>query len=151
MKRFFSGFTTFGDDIVPSDYLFSKSDNDRFICLEGGAQSFKQATNALTLGIPLIMVYNIRKPENEKFFSATRFFKLISDEYKKGQTPTKDRIREIYNSYVKTLVSLWDTKKPDFETKKALFEKGMEEFIAEGLFERVPALCSFRDAKIDKP
>jgi hypothetical protein len=146
-----SGFTTFGDDIIMSDYLFSPADNDRFVCLEGGAQSFKQVTNALLLGVPVILVYNIRKPENEKFFSTARFLKLIKDAYGKGEEPTKQKIEEIYNAYVKTLESLWDKNRPDYETKKALFEKGIHEFINQGVYEKVPSICSFKDALLDEP
>ena len=142
-----SGFTAFGDDIIMSDYIFSAHENDRFICLEGGAQSFKQCTNALKQRIPVILLYNLRKPENEKFFSAARFFKLINDKYNYGKEPSKAQVQEIYDAYVKTLESLWDARRPDYETKKALFEKAIYEFIQEGIYEQIPNLCSFYDAK----
>lgn len=146
-----SGFTTFGDDIMMSDYLFSPKDNDRFICLEGGAQSFKQVINGLLSGVPTVLVYNIRKTENEKFFSTARFLKLINDGFDKGQVPSKEKVKEIYDAYVKTLVSLWDARRPDYETKKALFEKAIQEFIDDGVYEKVGSICSFKNVKVDQP
>lgn len=146
-----AGFTTFGDDIIISDYLFNPANNDRFICLEGGAQSFKQTTNALILGVPVVCVYNLRKPENEKFFSAARFFNLINNAYTKGHEPTKEDVKKIYDSYVSTLASLWDARRPDYETKKTLFEKAIKEFIDEGIYEKIPNICDFKNAKVDLP
>jgi predicted ATPase len=146
-----AGFTTFGDDIIISDFFFNPADNDRFVCLEGGAQSFKQATNALIIGVPVICVYNLRKPENEQFFSAARFFKLINDAYANGNEPTKEDVKRIYDSYVKTLTSLWDARRPDYETKKALFEIAIKQFIDQGIYEKIPSICDFRNAKVDKP
>jgi predicted ATPase len=144
-----SGFTTFGDDIVLSDYLFNAAQGDRFICLEGGAQSFKQAVNGLILNIPITCVYNIRKSENEKFFSAARFFNLINNAYDADQEPTIDDIKQIYKKYVVSLDSLWDARRPDYQTKKILFEKAIKEFIDQGIYEKIPHLCTFYDAKID--
>lgn len=147
-----SGFTTFGDDIIMSDYLFSPSDNDRFICFEGGAQSFKQAVNGLRRGVPVTFVYNLRKPENEKYFSAARFFNLINDAFmKEKRIPSKEEVMQIYESYKNTLACLWDCSRPDYETKKALFEIAIKEFIDEGIYEKIPSICSFKNAKVDQP
>lgn len=146
-----SGFTTFGDDMIVSDYLFSAADNDRFVCLEGGAQSFKQSVNGLVRNIPVTCVYNIRKAENEKFFSAARFFKMINDAYASGNEPSKEQVKEIYNTYAKSLKSLWDATRPDYETKKAIFERAIKEFIEDGIYEKIPSLCSFYNAKTDLP
>lgn len=143
-----NGFTTFGDDMIISDYLFNSTDNDKFICLEGGVQSFQQAINALILDIPIICVYNLRKPENEKFFSTARFFNLINNAYIENNKLTKKIVKEIYNNYVNQLINLWNPKKPDHETKKVIFDKAIKEFFDKNLYKKIPKLCNFKNAKL---
>lgn len=141
------GFTTFGDDIITSDNLLQASDGDRFICLEGGAQSFKQVTNALSLGIPVELVYNLRKPQNIPFFSAARFLKLIYDAFGVHDNLSKEQVREIYARYMSALKSTWDMTRPDHRTKKELFEKGINDFIENDIYKQVKTFCTFFDAQ----
>lgn len=136
-----AGFTTFGDDVTMSDFVC-----DRLLCLEGGAQSFLQVVNVLQQGRPVELVYNLRKPEDAKMFSAARFLHLVEAAFVNAKAPDKEQVRAIFADYVKTLNSMFNPAKPDYKTKKALFEKALNIFIDGGIFERVHALCRFYDA-----
>lgn len=141
------GFTTFGDDVTISDYIFHASDSDYFICLEGGAQSFEQCTHALQSGIPILCVCNLRKPENKTMFSATHFFSLIDQEFINDVPPARERVLKVYNDYVKGLTTMFNEKKPDFLTKKEIFERAISAFIEGGLYMKVHTLCTFFNAE----
>lgn len=142
-----SGFTTFGNDIITSDHLLRTTDGDRFVCLEGGVQSFLQIINALSLKTPSILVYNLRKPEKEKFFSATRFLKLVRNASVGKEPPTQEKVQELFVEYEKTLDSIWDPSKADSKTKKELFDVAMSRFVDDELYKEVPSLCTILDAK----
>ncbi len=137
-----AGFTTFGDDVTMSDFAC-----DRLICLEGGAQSFLQAVNVLQQGNSIEAVYNIRKPSDAKMFSAARFLQKVDAAFIAGKVPSKEIVRIIFTNYIKTLNSMFNESKPDFKTKKALFDKAINAFIDGNLFERVHDHCRFYDAK----
>ncbi len=142
-----SGFTTFGDDIIISDYLLQKDDHDKFICLEGGIQSFSQVTNALRHSIPVDLVYNLRKPKDATFFSTAGFLFKIKEAALEGKKLTKESIEQIYKDYNKIP---WDPTRADAQTKKALFEKAFNDFIHEKLYEKIEQLCTFYDAVSSK-
>lgn len=137
-----AGFTTFGDDVQMSDFSC-----DRLLCLEGGAQSFLQAVNVLQQEKTIEAVYNIRKPIDGKMFSAARFLKQVDSAFVADAAPSKETVREIFTKYIATLNSMFNESKPDYKTKKALFERAITTFIDEGLFERVHKHCIFYNAE----
>ena len=137
------GFTTFGDDVIISDYIFQASDGDYFICLEGGAQSFEQCTHALQSNIPILCMLDLRKSENRNMFSATLFMSLIDKEFVNDVPPTHERVLEIYKFYINGLSSMFNEKKPDFLTKKEIFERALKKFIDGGLYKKIHKLCTF--------
>lgn len=136
-----AGFTTFGDDVHMSDFAC-----DRLLCLEGGAQSFLQAINVLHQGKTIEAVYNIRKPADEKMFSAARFLQKVDAKFVQGKAPAKEVVETLFTEYISTLNSMFNESKPDFKTKKALFDRAMAAFIDGGLFERVHEHCTFYNA-----
>lgn len=138
-----SGFTTFGTDVLISDFIGL----DKLICLEGGAQSFQQIVNALLQDIPVDLVYNLRTSSGETMFSAARFLKLIDDEFTEKQQLSKEVIIQIFNKYKSSLASMFNEAKQDFKTKQALFDAAMHLFIENNLFQKVHVLCKFYDAK----
>lgn len=140
------GYTTFGDDIIISDHLLQAADGDRVICMEGGVQSFRQIMNALSLNIPVDLVYNLRKPDREGFFSAARFLKAIKTAFKNDYTPSPDEVRKIYIEYETSLKSIWDPSKADYLTKKELFDTAINDFINKGIYKNIATHCTFYDA-----
>jgi hypothetical protein len=136
-----AGFTTFGDDVTMSDYVC-----DQLLCLEGGAQSFLQVVNVLRQGNPVEVVYNLRKAPDAKMFSAARFLQMVNTAFIGGKNPDKAQVRTIFQEYEKTLKAMFNATKPDFKTKKALFERAIETFIEDGVFEQTHKLCTFYDA-----
>lgn len=141
-----SGFTTFGNDVTMSDYLLQQKDGDKFICLEGGVQSFLQVINALEKDIPVTMVYNLRKPEREALFSASRYLKEISNAYENNHNLEEQEVENIFDAYEKKLTSIWDPNKADYKTKKELFETAMKRFKHKELYKKVSSLCTFVNA-----
>ena len=140
------GYTTFGDDIVISDNLLHVEDGDKMVCVEGGAQSFRQVLNVLEHGVSVTLVYNVRKPENEPYFSAARFLNEVSKALAAEGTLSVERVQEIYDTYKAPLKSLWDLRRADHRTKRALFESAIKDFIDKRLYERIESLCTFHDA-----
>jgi len=145
-----SGYTTFGDDVIASDYILQSKDKDKLICVEGGAQSFRQVVNALNNDINIELVYNVRKPENNELFSTALFLKQINDLFVTGKVPSREAIEEVYKKYTSELKSMWNTKKPDYKTKKEIFDFAINEFMNKRLYEKINKLCIFYDAKDKK-
>lgn len=141
-----SGFTTFGDDIVISDHVLQPKEGDRIVCVEGGVQSFRQVMNALALNVPVDLIYNVRVPGRETFFSTARFLAKIKADFTDGQAPSPKAVRDIYDGYIATLESIWDTSKGDHKTKQALFDTAIDDFINKGIYLHINKLCSFKDA-----
>lgn len=94
-----AGYTTFGDDIHMSDEIMEAKMGDRLVCLEGGAQSFRQAVNVLKKDIPVDLVYNLRVQKDKKLFSAAEFLRRVQDSYKPGMEMTPKKIKDIYKKY----------------------------------------------------
>lgn len=141
-----SGFTTFGNDVTMSDHLLQQADGDRFICLEGGVQSFLQVMNALQQNIPVTLVDGLRKPEKESLFSATRYLRAVSAASERDSDLSREGAQAVFDEYERTLESIWDPNKADFKTKKELFDAAMERFIGGELYKRMASLCTFIDA-----
>jgi hypothetical protein len=125
--------TKFGDDVIMSDHLLDPAHEDAVICLEGGAQSFKQVVNSLALDLPIELAYNLRAPVGNNFFSTARFLLEIYNAFIKDQPPTQNTVLELYQQYRKTLLGTWNASRPDHYTKQALFEKALTEFINNNL------------------
>ena len=136
-------FTKFGDDVIMSDMLLNAEDGDEVICLEGGAQSFKQITNSLKGNLKINLVLNLRKLENRPFFSAALFLSLVNDAFDGQTPPSPEKVQAIYEEYNQTLKSTWDSSRPDHMTKKALFEQAIKEFIEEGTYKLLKSNCTF--------
>lgn len=145
-----SGYTTFGDDVIASDYILQSIDKDKLICVEGGAQSFRQVVNALNNNINIELVYNVRKPENNELFSTALFLKLINDIFVTDKVFSQEAVEEVYKKYTSELKSMWNTKKPDYKTKKEIFDYAINEFMNKRLYEKINKLCTFYDAKDKK-
>jgi hypothetical protein len=137
-----AGFTTFGDDVTMSDSIC-----DRLLCLEGGAQSFLQVVNVLRQHHPVEVVYNLRKAADAKMFSAARFLQMVDAAFVNGKAPDKEQVKLIFQKYAQSLNAMFNTGKPDYKTKKALFEQAMDAFIEDGIFERTHELCTFYNAE----
>lgn len=137
-----AGFTTFGDDVKMSDFVCNK-----LICLEGGAQSFLQTVNVLQQGNTVEIVYNLRKPDDTKMFSAARFLQQV-DVACSDKVPSKKEVWDLFAHYASKLNSMFNETKPDYKTKKALFEKAISAFIDGGLYERVHSHCTFYNAAL---
>lgn len=140
------GFTTFGDDIIISDHILQAKDGDRMICVEGGVQSFRQVMNALSLNVPVDLIYNVRVAAREPFFSTARFLNQVKDAFVDNQAPSPELVQKIYDAYNATLQSIWDVSKADYLTKKALFETAIQDFINQGIYKRINTLCKFYNA-----
>lgn len=136
-----AGFTTFGDDVTMSDYTC-----DRLLCLEGGAQSFLQAINVLQQGRPVEVVYNLRKEADAKMFSAARLLQKVDAAFVDDKTPEKEQVKRIFEEYVHTLNAMFNAAKPDYKTKKALFDQAIDRFIDGQVYTRVHDLCTFHNA-----
>jgi len=132
-----ANFTKFGDDVTISDNLLTAQDGDKVICLEGGAQSFNQATRSLELGLQVDYVSGLRQPENYTMFSAAQFVSRILGAFKKNKEVTQPMVRDIAQGYFGSLVQMFDPKKEDFYTKKSLFDAAETKF-EEQLFKRLP-------------
>ena len=158
--RQLSGSTTFGDDVTMSDYLLQADNGDYLVCIEGGAQSFRQVVNALMLDVPIEFVYNVRLPDPKDGgfnFSAARFLNQVKAAFADG-TPSEEQVRTVLASYISTLRHITDTKtgestpviwapnRADSRTKRALFEDAIKAFFDNRLYERVDALCTFYNA-----
>lgn len=146
-KGMSNGHTTFGDDVEISDNFLTPPD-DEVICLEGGIQSFLQATNSLLIGLEIKLVYNLRKKENTKYFSTAEFLHLIEKSFVDKKPPSKNKVLEIYKEYAETHTP-WNPNRPDAHTKEALFEKAMLLFIEKEAFKKVKELCSFTHNSLD--
>lgn len=141
-----SGYTTFGDDIIMSDYILQSKDEDRIICVEGGVQSLRQVMNAVALNIPVCFIYNVRTTERESFLSAARLFKKIHDLFRDNdEIPSKELVQLTFDNYIKSLENVWDRSKPDHLTKKSLFENAIKDFVNKGLYKGINKLCVFYD------
>ncbi|KKR97018.1 MAG: hypothetical protein UU47_C0003G0005 [candidate division TM6 bacterium GW2011_GWE2_41_16] len=138
-------YTKFGDDVIVSDYILDP--HDTMVCLEGGAQSFKQVTNALQRGCRIFLADKLRKPANNVYFSTAFFLRLIhqASTQNNGQILTKQQVHEIYQNYERTLKSRFNLARPDHTTKKALFDQAINEFIEQGIYEKVLAQCVFEN------
>ena len=128
----------FGDDIISSDSI-----TDIAICLEGGIQSFCQITNFLANDIKVFGISNLRgkkhqasyDPSSKKYlnyFSAAEFLYLLS---KKNPKSVKD-VENFKTKYLKTR-HLFNSSRPDAETKSALFEKAWKKFIEKKLWTKL--------------
>jgi hypothetical protein len=91
-------------------------------------------------------VYHVRKPEKERLFSAARFLAKVKECFVDGHAPSPEDVQRIYDSYEKTLQSIWDVSKGDYKTKKALFDNAIRDFIDKKLYKRIDTLCTFTDA-----
>lgn len=141
-----SGFTTFGDDIIMSDYILQAQDGDRIVCVEGGVQSFRQVVNALSINVPVDFIYNVRTTNGESFFSTARFLNKICEGFVGDLPPSKEWVQSAYDDYIKSLKNVWSTSKPDYLTKKALFEEAVHIFIDKEFYKCLKSLCTFTNA-----
>ena len=64
--------TKFGEDTWLSDGVMASEVGDRMLCFEGGPQAFHQCVNALTKGIEVLVMTNLRPMDQKKRFSAAR-------------------------------------------------------------------------------
>jgi len=132
-------FTKFGDDVQTSEALC-----DGMVCLEGGAQSFRQVVTALDKGFPVAFIGNIREEKDKDFFGTATFLHRVKKAHETYKNLSKQDVLNIYKEYEKTLKSPWDPNRPDHMTKKKLFETALKEFIEKDMYTKVVSnLCFF--------
>ncbi len=143
-------FTRFGDDVVPSDNIMSAEDNDTLVVIEGGAQSFRQAVNVMKNGVRVSALYGVRPADREaQFFSAAGYFALVQEllnDSDRDAAVTEADIRALTETYMQTHEA-WDANRPDAETKAALFESSMKEFIEGGVYRSLGTLLTVTKAE----
>jgi|GEM_PF-2621189 len=130
------GFTKFGEDIPASDHIFNAEDGDKLVLTEGGAQSFKQACNALRAGIKIQAMYGLRTPENLRFFSTAEFFAQFQEACARGEVSSPETAKRVLDKYLETHEA-WNKSAVDADTKEKLFYESVESFWKEGLYMRV--------------
>jgi hypothetical protein len=139
------GFTKFGDDVLVSDFIMSAAYGDKLILVEGGAQSFKQAANALEHNIPIEALYGIgiRKPDDRKFFSTSQFFAFLTINSEGSDTAnlTEARARELFEIYLADHKA-WNPTRPDADTKEKLFRASAEDFFNKHLYKKITLLVT---------
>jgi hypothetical protein len=116
--------TLFGSDIKVSDETC-----DMCIVLEGGAQSFAQVINCLSLDKNIVLLHGLRTDENRKYFSVAEFFYIIK------QNNTMD-IQKIYKDYIDNKL-LINFKKGDAKTKKSLYDYAWKFFMDESIWTKL--------------
>ena len=131
-----TGFTTFGDDVMASDYIQSPDDGDILLLMEGGPQSFRQSLNVLQHDVPVKAIFNIRSMDRRAFFSAAEFFSLVKKALAENPDLSPQSVQDILAAYLKTHQA-WDPEKPDADTKEKIFYSSVEEFINKKIFKKL--------------
>lgn len=141
------GDAKFGDDVISSDSL-----TDVAVCLEGGVQSFCQIVNFLDRKRKVVGIYNLRgstnpayfDPETKQYmvyFSAGEFLSLLKSEVDRKKEITSADIEKFKDAYLKTH-QLINLRRPDAETKQALFDAAWTLFQEKRLWQRLE-ICEF--------
>lgn len=142
-----SGYTVFGDDQI-ADMIC-----DSIISLDGGMQSFDQTNFVLQSGKEVILVTGMKARTNW-LFSTAKMFKIIEKLRSESQNTIKKKINEYISSFGMIsnteigyeIPKLFNIQKPDWRSKKALFERAMTRFTGEEYVD-----FKFTDTMIDKP
>lgn len=130
------GFTKFGDDVIASDFIMSKEDNDLLVVIEGGWQSFKQSLNALSLDIKIEALANVREEADKKLFSTAELFHLVKQAMVKSPDMPKEELVKIFTTYMDNHEA-WDKTRPDAETKAALYRASVDQFLNSGVYKKI--------------
>jgi hypothetical protein len=130
------GFTKFGDDVIASDFIMSKDDNDLLVVIEGGWQSFKQSLNALSLGVKIEALSNVREEADKKLFSSAELFHLVKQAMTANPDMSKEDLAKIFTTYMDNHEA-WDKSRPDAETKEALYKASVDQFLNSGVYKKI--------------
>ncbi|MBP6986073.1 MAG: hypothetical protein KBB83_05720 [Alphaproteobacteria bacterium] len=130
------GFTKFGDDVVASDFIMSKDSDDLLVVIEGGWQSFKQSLNALSLGIKIEALANVREESDKKLFSTAELFHIVKQAMTQNPDMSKGELVQIFTTYM-DCHEAWDKTRPDAETKEALYKASVEQFLNSGVYKKI--------------
>jgi hypothetical protein len=137
--------TRFGDDVLASDLILNKHDNDLLVVVEGGAQSFTQIVNVLENDVHVVGLVGVRSPERRKFFSATEFLAVVKRELEEDPDIPTERVKEIADKYMSSHLA-WDPSKPDADTKGSMFYSTMERFINKRVYKKLTELVEIEHA-----
>lgn len=140
--------TVFGDDITTSDFFA-----DSLLMLEGGAQSFRQACNALLLDQIITVLSGLRAPpqafanDGTPYFAAAEFLQEIDSliSQKDGNISEAD-LQEWYKGYFgpgKHYIA--DPKRRDSDTKQNLMDAAWSLFMSEKLYLKIQTKVSHQD------
>jgi hypothetical protein len=149
--------TVFGDDVVTSDYFA-----DCLFMLEGGAQSFRQACNALLLDQKITVLSGLRAPSkafakeiikdgfNESeyttpYFAAAQFLGEVANLIRENDGIISEvDLQSWYKNYFgRGKCYVGDPKRGDFDTKQQLLDSAWALFVQEKLYLRIKELVSF--------
>lgn len=140
----------FGDDVIASDYFA-----DELMMFEGGAQSFKQAVDALYLKQKITTYTGLREerklrvteenlegfpegPITTEYFNATTFFKELQQLLKERPHATKEDLQTFFTDYFGPGKHyIVDKKRKDYNTKEKLLHKAWDLFLREELYKRL--------------
>lgn len=140
--------TVFGDDVTTSDFFA-----DSLLMLEGGAQSFRQACNALLLDQRIIILSGLRAStqafahDGTPYFAAAQFLQEISllISQKDGDI-SEGELQKWYGCYFgheKHYIA--DPKRADYDTKQSLMDAAWSLFMNEKLYLKIQVLVSHQD------
>lgn len=137
------GFTTFGADVYASDNILRAEDGDYLVILDGGPQSFTQATNVMANGVMIKVLFNLRSDDNQGFFSAGEFFSLVQDALKSNPSLSQEGVKQILSEYLVDHKA-WDAKRNDASTKEKLFYGTVEKFIGQNIYQKLLNLADIQ-------
>jgi len=142
--------TLFGDDVITSDFFA-----DSLLLLDGGAQSFRQACNALLLDQKITVLSGLRTPErthlkegilNTPYFVAAKFLKELSQLIsEKKDIISETFLQEWYQNYFgpgKCYVG--SPTNPNFSTKQQLLNDAWSLFINKKLYDKIESSINFK-------
>ena len=144
--------TVFGDDVVSSDFFA-----DSLLVLDGGAQSFRQACNALLLDQNIQVLMGLRDISKgwvvedindtkitTRYFAASIFLnelKTLLEE--KGDNINADELNQWYSCYFgRGKCYVGDPKRQDFDTKQKLINDAWKLLVEERLDRKIKTLVT---------
>lgn len=146
--------TLFGDDVTTSDFF-----SDSLLMLDGGAQSFRQACNALLLDQNINVLSGLRSAARgisieiidgitveTPFFGAAKFLRDVTNIISKhGEAISEDVLQNWYKNYFgmgKCYVG--NPSKGDFDTKQKLMDDAWDLFISGKLYLKIGKLVTHK-------
>jgi hypothetical protein len=140
--------TVFGDDVITSDFFA-----DSLLLLDGGAQSFRQACNALLLDQKITVLSGLRTPERSylkgevltPYFVAANFLKEIAQLILENKDISEQFLEEWYrNHFGLGKCYVGNPKNPNFDTKQKLLDDAWNLFIQEELYRKIESSVTFK-------